>query len=1482
MIGSKETESLNWEKTTVILLKSVLLRGLCLGLLLFGLLGQGSTLAQSDKAPLPAKTLKVLFLGDRGHHVPRERFDELNPLLADRKIDLTYTESLGDLRLGNLKNYDALVVYANIDVIDAEAERGLLDYVRGGGGFVPLHCASFCFRNSKEVVAMIGGQFQRHGTGVFRTQIAKSDHPVMRGFGGFESWDETYVHHLHNEDGRVVLDYRVDAEGREPWTWVRQEGKGRVFYTAWGHDGRTWTNPGFANLVERGIRWAAGDDPAVAGEYLKDRGFPIPKMTELTKELAAFEYLDVGKKIPNYTPSNQWGAQGEPLNMMQRPLDPAESQKHIVTPEGFRIELFVAEPDLQGKPIFMTWDERGRLWVCETVDYPNELQPPGSGRDRIRICEDTDGDGRADKFTVFAESLSIPASLAFHKGGVIVQNGIQTLYLRDTNGDDQADERELWFEGWNQGDTHGGVSNFQYGLDNWIWAMQGYNHSEPSSNKKYPGFHQGFFRIHPNTREIEFLRATNNNTWGLGITEDGLIFGSTANGNPSVFMPIPNRYYEQVAGWRKSLTLSSIADSNKFQPITERVRQVDWHGGYTAAAGHAIYTGRNYPQEYWNQTAFVCEPTGHLVGTFILKRDGAGFRSSNPFNLVASNDEWTAPIMAEVGPDGNVWVIDWYNYIVQHNPTPQGFQTGKGAAYESDLRDKKHGRIYRVVYNDKPATAPPKFNREDVNSLIAGLSHPTQLWRKHAQRLLVERGEKDIVPALLRLIANQDVDPIGLNVGAIHALWTLQGLGAIKPENPAVLEAVSACLSHPSAGVRRNALQVIPGSDVTVEKITRNKLLSDDDPQVRLQAFLSLADTPSSELAAIAAVEGLRESVNFRDQHLRDAATSALARHARYGLPELARLQDLPAELREPLAIVAEHAARRSTAEQLDLNALISGLNQAQPEVAAIVVRGLVAGWPDRSAVPLTPELEEGLAKLVERLPLAERSPVLQLADHWGSRKLEGYAQEITAGLLKEFDDENKSVEERLAAAERLVDFRPGSVETASALLERITPQMEPGLATGIVKSMAKMQADEVGPQLAANILNWPPSVQRTAVEILLGRRGWTGAAMELLEQGQLQITDLSLEQRTNLQNHPNEEIRKRAMELLARGGALPNADRQAVLTEYEVATHSSGNATAGKQVFLNVCAKCHKHSGEGQQIGPELTGMAVHPKEELLVHILDPSRSVETNYRMFQVQTIDGLTLAGMLGGESKTAIELIDSQGQRKSVLREEIEEMKGSRLSVMPEGIEKEITVAQMTDLLEFLTQRGTWLPLDVAKVATVASDRGMFYSREAEAERLVFPEWKVQEFNKVPFQLVDPQDGQRANVILLRGPRGSLTERLPQQVELPVNAPGRAIHFLSGVSGWGFPYGGDKSVSMIVKLHYEDGTTEEHPLRNGEHFADYIRRVDVPKSEHAFDLAGRQIRYLAVFPEKALKITKLELIKGPDQTAPVVMAITVETR
>src|SRR5207249_47310 len=230
--------------------------------------------------------------------------------------------------------------------------------------------------------------------------------------------------------------------------------------------------------------------------------------------------------------------------------------------------------------------------------------------------------------------------------------------------------------------------------------------------------------------KLEFLRATNNNSWGLGFSEDGHLFGSTANGNPSVHMPIANRYYESVRGWSAPVA-PSMAGNAKMHPITDKVRQVDWHGHFTAAAGHALYTARLYPKEYWNRTAFVCEPTGHLVATFVITPKGADFTSRNSWNLVASDDEWFAPIMAEVGPDGQVWILDWYNYIVQHNPTPRGYTTGKGNAYETDLRDKKHGRIYRLVHKKSTPTKQP--NLATLEALVQALASDNMFWRRHAQ-----------------------------------------------------------------------------------------------------------------------------------------------------------------------------------------------------------------------------------------------------------------------------------------------------------------------------------------------------------------------------------------------------------------------------------------------------------------------------------------------------------------------------------------------------------------------------------------------------------------------------------------------------------------------------------------------------------------------------------------------------------------------------
>jgi uncharacterized protein len=1471
--------------------------------------------------------VKVLFLGDNGHHRPADRFRQIQPVLAARGITLDYTDRVSALRPDLLARYDALLIYANIERITPAQEKTLIEYVEGGKGFVPLHCASYCFLNSDKYVDLVGARFKRHDTGTFRTTIAAPDHPLMKGFKGFESWDETYQHERHNTKGRTVLEYRE----KEPWTWVRTQGKGRVFYTAWGHDARTWGNPGFQNLLERGIRWAAKADLSVV------RGFrDQPEMTRKRTDVKPFEYVEA--RVPFYPPRRTAGPRTDSMRKMQKPVSPEESIKHLVHPTDFEVKLFASEPDLSGKPICMNWDERGRLWVALTIDYPNERQPPGEGRDRIVVCEDTDGDGKADKFTTFADRLSIPTSLLFFRGGVIVQQAPDTLFLKDTDGDGKADVRKVLFTGWGTRDTHAGPSNLRWGLDNQVWGIVGYSGFRGRVGGEEHSFGQAFYRFKPDGSKpavggpaseeaksseptnragwrrpkLEFLRNTSNNSWGVGFSEEGVVFGSTANGNPSVYLPIPNRYYERVRGWAPTV-LGTIAVDDHFHSVTDRVRQVDFHGRFTAAAGHALYTARTYPREYWNRTAFVSEPTGHLTATFVIRKQGADFVSRNSWNLLASDDEWTAPIMAEVGPDGNVWVIDWYNYIVQHNPTPQGFRTGKGNAYETSLRDKKHGRIYRLVM--KGAKIAPSrqggvpFSLQDATParLVAALKNDNMFWRLHAQRLLVERGKKDVVPALLELARDQTVDEIGLNPGAIHALWTLHGLGALNGSDERATRAAVAGLGHPSAGVRRNAVQVLPASKASVKAILDAGLLKDADGQVRLMALLALADMPSAASAATppsssapktppplprgprrrgdeagrAIAEALADEVNSRDRWLMEAATAAAATHDRSFLQAVViqgKALDKSEAALKVIAIVAEHHARGVPTETV--GTLVTGLSSASPGVAQVVLSGLAKGWPEGKAAKLTDDQERSLATLLVKLPVASRGSLVRLARRWGSKALEKYASEIAVSLLGRVRDRKVPDVDRAAAAAQLLEFRPEDAGTARDLLKLITPSTSPELAGGLLDAVGHSQVPEVGGDIVALVPGLTPAVRPAAVALVLGRPAWTRTLLDALEKGKVRLTDLSLDQQRTLSSYPNRAIAGRARRILERGGGLPNPDRQKVLEILLPLAKRQGTAAAGKVVFKAQCAKCHTHSGEGTAIGPDLTGMAVHPREELLTQILDPSRSVEGNFRVYTVSTKKGQVLTGLLASETRTSLEVIDAEGKHHVVQRTDVDEIQASEKSLMPEGFEKQLKPQELVDLLAFLTQRGKYLPIPLGKAATVTSVRGMFYSEDAQGERLVFRDWSPKVFEGVPFQLIDPRGGKIPNVVLLYGPQGKIPPRMPRSVRLPCNAPARAIHLLSGVSGWGYPLGRKGSVSMIVRLHYEDGKTEDHELKNGEHFADYIRRVDVTGSKFAFDLRGRQVRYLAIQPRRKETIREIELVKGPDSTAPLVMAVTAE--
>lgn len=792
------------------------------------------------------RRLEVLFLGDNSHHKPIERLPSLMEALGPKGVNFTYTDDVNDLNPITLQKYDALMLYANIGEIAPEQEKALLDYVASGKGFLPIHCASYCFRNSEAYVKLVGGQFWRHGMDSVRTHTLQPNHPIMKGLSPFTAYDETYLHsHLEADinvlaNRAIKADQETDKPGAktEPYTWTRTHGKGKVFYTAYGHDDRTWSQKGFQDLIYNGILWSVNNKALAAFK---------------ARNAAPFKYKEA--KLPNYE-------QRPGVQLQQLAMTPEESMKHIQVPADFSLELFAAEPNVM-HPIAMTWDEKGRLFVLITKDYPNERKPEG-GSDYILICEDTNGDGKADKFSKYADGLSIPTGLVFANGGLVVTQAPDIIYLKDTDGDDIADYKETLYSGFGTFDTHAGPSNLHYGFDNWIWGCVGYSGYEgKTADGKDLKFGQAFFRFKADGSALEWMTTTSNNTWGFAFNETNDVFGSTANNSHGWYMAIPHRYFNATNRVNNG---SKSTDSHRdMKPITPKVRQVDVFGGFTAASGHNFYTARAFPQKYWNNIAFVTEPTGHIVHQNNMVKNGTDYTDKEAFNLMASADEWFSPVFASTGPDGAVWVADWYSYIIQHNPRPDGFDMGEGNAYNTDLRDFTHGRIYRVSYNKAKAYKPLSLSKNNPTGLLAAIKSDNMFWRMQAQRLLVERGEKDVVPSLVEILKSTDTDEIGLNPAAIHALWTLEGLGAI---NQAIIEIG---LNHPNAAIRKNTLKVMPFTATSVEQIVSKGLLYDKEPLVILNSLLVFAKSPLNAKAEKAFFDKLASSEKLQDRWLPDA-----------------------------------------------------------------------------------------------------------------------------------------------------------------------------------------------------------------------------------------------------------------------------------------------------------------------------------------------------------------------------------------------------------------------------------------------------------------------------------------------------------------------------------------------------------------------------------------------------------------------------------
>ena len=988
--------------------------------------------------------------------------------------------------------------------------------------------------------------------------------------------------------------------------------------------------------------------------------------------LPPLPYRQSPHPMPNYLAGQRWGTEGEKITQMQEPLPPAKSAERIVLRQGFQADLWAADPQIL-KPISMAFDERGRLWIAETVDYPNELQKAGEGRDRIKICEDTDGDGKADKFTIFADKLSIPTGLCHANGGLIVIEGGQTLFLRDTDGDDKADERKVLFKGWGMSDTHATASNIRFGHDNWVWGVVGYSGFDGDVGGKRVKFGMGVFRFKADGSALEFIRSSNNNTWGLGLSEDGLVFGSTANGNAAWYMPIPNRYYEAVSGW-SAARMESIADNQLYHPIAKNVRQVDWHGKYTAGAGSALYTARSFPKDYWNRVSFVTEPTGHLIGQFRFEGSGADFKATNEKNFLASDDEWFSPIMAEVGPDGALWVLDWYNFIIQHNPVPNGFQNGKGNAYETPLRDKTHGRIYRVTHRNGRAAAKEDLSGRDTARWLTALGSPVMDVRLQAQRRLVEAQDRTVVPELVRLVADASADELNLNPRALHALWTLHGLGASG-------SAPKSALRHASAAVRRAAVMTLPADGWTAED-WRQLLVNDTDAQVRLAALLAVADRGNTA-SILPLVEAFQNPRNTSDPWLKDGLIAAAAHHHQAFLTScLAAAPSSPGAIEVMRAVARHHAATEPNALKLTLAAAA-----AQPAAAAAILEGLTAGWPADRKPSFNPDMAARFQAALAKAPDAGKVALVQLATRWDRADLvASQIPGVARRLIEVLSSTTASDSDRIETARRLIAIQDSPASVA-AILGQIRILTTPSLANGLIGTLSASRIPETAPAVVGRWSEFSPAMRRSATALLLRRKEWALALLGAVESGTLVAGDLSRDHWSQLTGNADSAVSTKARSLQKTSTPKSSAAMQTLIAQLQPVVLKTGKADHGKEVFEKNCSACHALEGKGGRIGPELTGIGARPKAEILTEILDPNRSVEANYKLWTVTQKDGESLSGRLDAETATSVEILDTTGTKHVIQRSTIAKLESSGQSIMPGGFEQ-LPPQDLSDLLEFL--------------------------------------------------------------------------------------------------------------------------------------------------------------------------------------------------
>jgi putative membrane-bound dehydrogenase-like protein len=932
-------------------------------------------------------------------------------------------------------------------------------------------------------------------------------------------------------------------------------------------------------------------------------------------------------------------------------LTPEESVKRLKVPPGWEVKVFAAEPDIIN-PISFTVDERGRLWVVECYEYPKRTAPGKKPRDRIKVLEDTTGSGKADKVTVWAEGKDLPrfdlaSGIEVGHGGVFLGAAPYLFYLRDAHGTGRCDHHEILLQGFGSQDTHETLNTLQWGPDGRLYGLHGI-----FTQSKIGGIQMtaAVWRYDVAARKFEVFAEGTSNPWGLDFDAHGQAF-LVACVIPHAFHMIPGGTYIRQAG--SSLNpyaygyLNEISDHRHHQ-------ESGW-----AHAGMLVLQGDHIPAEY-QDSLLMGSIHGCSIKRDLLERRGSTFVARHRPDFLVSGDKNFRPINMRWGPDGSIYVIDWHDQNPCHQAHP-------------DSWDLTHGRIYKIQRAGTKQALPGDVLGKSSAELVEWLKNDNPWWYRTALRVLGERRDQTIVPQLEQLALHDPKDKYSL-----RGVWGLYAVGAL---DEALAEKL---LQHSSPWVRAWAVRLL-GEGGRVSDRLLGQLIrlagNDPSPDVRLQLASTAQRLRDQDRLP------LLEELMAHKEDVQDPC-----------LPLMIWLAYEPAVADRPRRVLAwlkDHAPNNPLiTEEIVPRAVRRLIATERPEDLAAVVRLLgglqgsrvrrralegvmqalehrlvdpPAGWQSvfaallRDADPEVPRLARRLAVKLRDLQALRRSLVVAL-------------------------DPSRPIIDRVDAVHDLGVARPD--EAWQPLEQLLARERDGELCSAICRALAAYDHPEIARSVLANWKSYPATVRVEAVNLLAGRREWARQLLGAVGRNQVPRTEL----------HNNTILRIRAMHDSRLNGQIEavwgrvressSAELNALIDRMRTTlAEGRGSPERGRKVFEDQCAKCHRWEGKGHDVGPSLDG-AARDIDYLLVNILDPNRVVGQPYFTRFVALKNGRVETGLLAAEDGRSITLKTENDALKVIQRRDIDEVTVQEKSLMPEGLNKNMTLQDFRDLIRYL--------------------------------------------------------------------------------------------------------------------------------------------------------------------------------------------------